>query len=212
MSVIKLAIIGSGDLGQLIAHHARLTGKFQVVGFFDDFAHSGTMRGDIPVIADSSEVLHCYHDGQFDQLLIAVGYKHFDSRESFYEKFKTEIPFGTVIHPSAIVDPSCKIGAGSVVLSGCILDQNVRIGDNVLLNTGVMVAHDSEVGDHSFLAPRCNIAGFVHIGQKNFIGIGANVIDNVRTISGVQIGGGALLHKSLDEEGLYVGVPARKIK
>lgn len=212
MSVIKLAIIGSGDLGQLIAHHARLTGKFQVVGFFDDFAQTGTMRGDIPVIADSSEVLHCYHDGQFDQLLIAVGYKHFDSRESFYKKFKTEIPFGTVIHPSAIVDPSCKIGAGSVVLSGCILDQNVRIGDNVLLNTGVMVAHDSEVGNHSFLAPRCNIAGFVHIGQKNFIGIGANVIDNVRTITGVQIGGGALVHKSLDEEGLYVGVPARKIK
>jgi sugar O-acyltransferase (sialic acid O-acetyltransferase NeuD family) len=212
MSVIKLAIIGSGDLGQLIAHHARLTGKFQVVSFFDDFALAGTMRGDIPVIAGTSEVLHSFNEGQFDQLLIAVGYKHFNARESFYKKFKNEIPFGTVIHPTAIVDPSCKIGSGSVVLSGCILDQNVRIGENVLLNTGVMVAHDSEVGDHSFLAPRCNIAGFVHIGQKNFIGIGANVIDNVNTAEGAQIGGGALVHRSIEDDGLYVGIPARKIK
>jgi sugar O-acyltransferase (sialic acid O-acetyltransferase NeuD family) len=210
--LIKLAIIGSGDLGQLIAHHAHLTGKFKVIGFFDDFSPVGTMRGDIPVIAGSTDILHCFNEGQFDQLLIAIGYKHFDARKLFYEKFEGLIPFGTVIHPSAIVDPSCKIGAGSVVLSGCILDQNVKIGDNVLLNTGVMVAHDSVVGDHSFLAPRCNIAGFVHIGQRNFIGIGANIIDNVTTAEGAQIGGGALVHKSIQEDGLYVGVPARKIK
>jgi sugar O-acyltransferase (sialic acid O-acetyltransferase NeuD family) len=212
MSVIKIAIIGSGDLGQLIAHHARLTGKFEVVGFFDDFVQPGTMRGDTPVLAGSSEVIEFFKNGIFDELLIAIGYKHFDARKSFFHRFRTEIPFGTVIHPSAIVDPSCKIGSGSVVLSGCILDQNVKIGENVLLNTGVMVAHDSEVGDHSFLAPRCNIAGFVHIGQKNFIGIGANIIDNVTTAEGVQIGGGALVHKSIEDDGLYVGVPARKIK
>ena len=212
MSVIKLAIIGSGDLGQLIAHHARLTGKFQVVGFFDDFAAAGTLREDVPVISGTADVLDCFKKGVFDQLLVAVGYKHFEARQSFFTRFNKEVPFATLIHPSAIVDPSCSIGAGSVVLSGCILDMNVKIGQNVLLNTGAMVAHDSEVGDHSFLAPRCNIAGFVQIGQKNFVGIGANVIDNLRTVSGIHIGGGALVSKSLDEVGLYVGVPARKIK
>ena len=34
----KLAIIGSGDLGQLIAHHASEDSKMEVVGYFNDFA------------------------------------------------------------------------------------------------------------------------------------------------------------------------------
>lgn len=210
--MIKLAIIGSGDLGQLIAHHARLTGKYEVIGFFDDFTEIGTMKNEIPVLGNSGDILNSFHAGQFDQLMVAIGYKHFDARKSFFVRFKSAIPFATVIHPTAILDPSCTVGEGSVILSGCILDQNVKIGQNVLLNTGAMVAHDSEVGDHSFLAPRCNIAGFVKIGERNFIGIGANVIDNVKTIAGIQIGGGALVNKSIDDAGLYVGIPARKIK
>jgi len=212
MSVTKLAIIGSGDLGQLIAHHALLTGRFEVVGFFDDYAEPGVLINGIPVLSGTSAILNSFNDNHFEQLLIAIGYKHFDARAMFYDRFKGQIPFATIVHPSAIVDPTCQLGEGSVILSGCILDQNVVLNSNVLLNTGAMIAHDSQIGAHSFLAPRCNIAGFVTIGEKNFIGIGANVIDNVKTIERTQIGGGALVHKNINEPGLYVGVPARKIK
>jgi len=210
--VIKLAIIGSGDLGQLIAHHARLTGNFNIIGFFDDYAEKGSVKNGLPVLSGTDGIVMQFEQGCFDQLIIAVGYKHFDARAKFFNQFMGIIPFAVIVHPSVIMDPSCQLGQGSVVLSGCVLDQNVKIGENVLLNTGVMIAHDSKIGIHSFLAPRCNIAGFVNIGEKNFIGIGANVIDNVKTTEYVQIGGGALVHRSIESAGLYVGVPARKIK
>ena len=38
----RLAIIGSGDLGLLIAHHASQSGEFIVVGFYNDFLEKGT--------------------------------------------------------------------------------------------------------------------------------------------------------------------------
>ncbi len=210
--MIKLAIIGSGDLGQLIAHHARLTQQLEIVGFFDDYAPAGEMKSGIPVIGSTQMVDSLFQSGKFEQLLIAIGYKHFEARALFFEKFFGQIPFAKLIHLSAIVDPTCEIGEGSVILSGCVLDLNVRIGKNVLLNTGAMIAHDSQIGDHSFLAPRCNIAGFVNIGAKNFIGIGATVIDNISTVALSFVGGGALVNKNIEESGLFVGVPAKKIK
>jgi sugar O-acyltransferase (sialic acid O-acetyltransferase NeuD family) len=210
--VIKLAIIGSGDLGQLIAHHARLTQQFEVVGYFDDYAQAGEIKSGIPVLGSTQLVEASFQSGVFEQLMIAIGYKHFDARAFFFDKYFGSIPFATVVHPSAIVDPTCEIGEGSAVLSGCILDVHVKIGKNVLLNTGVMVAHDSSIGDHSFLAPRCNIAGFVQVGTKNFIGIGANVIDNISTVALAFVGGGALVNRNIEEPGLFVGVPAKKIK
>ena len=50
------------------------------------------------------------------------------------------------------------------------------------------------------------------IGAKNFIGIGATVIDNISTVALSFVGGGALVNKNIEESGLFVGVPSKKIK
>ncbi len=210
--MIKLAIIGSGDLGQLIAHHAKLTGNFEVVGFFDDYLMTGSLKGAFPILGKVNDVERSFINGDFDQIIVAVGYKHFQTRALIFDRWKNKIPFATLIHPSAVIDPTCQIGEGSVILSGCVLDCHVEIQDNVLLNTGVMIAHHSMIGRHSFLAPRVSIAGFVKTGPTNFIGIGATIIDNIHTAEHVIVGGGALVHKNIGSSGIYVGVPARKIK
>lgn len=172
----------------------------------------GIIKSGIPVLGKISLIEDFFQKKIFEQLVVAIGYNHFEIRANFFERYQSKIPFATIIHPTAIIDSTSEIGEGSVLYAGCILDKNVKIGKNVLLNIGVMVSHDSVIGDHSFLAPRCNIAGFVKIGQENFIGIGVNVIDNVSIISRTYIGGGALVNRSIHEPGVFVGVPAKKIK
>ncbi|MBO2009511.1 acetyltransferase [Hymenobacter negativus] len=208
----KLAIIGSGDLGQLIAYHAAADKHYQVVGFFDDFRVPSHLAGDYPVLGGVEAIASQFQAGQFDELMIGIGYKHLAVRRTLFQRFAGQVPLGRVVHSSASVDASCRLGTGVFVLPGCVLDRNVVLADNVLLNTACVIAHDSQVGAHTFLSPRVAVAGFVQIGEGCNIGINTTLIDNITLADGIQTGGGTVVIKSLAQPGLYVGNPARFIR
>jgi sugar O-acyltransferase (sialic acid O-acetyltransferase NeuD family) len=208
----KLGIIGSGDLGQLIAHHALINCGFDKVVFFDDFKKPKEFVNGNIVYGGINEVDEAFKKNEITHIIIGVGYKHIEFRKNLFELFNSKIPFASVIHPSASIDKSCKLGNGIIVLPGCVLDMNVEINDNVLLNTGCVIAHDSIIMSHSFLSPSVAVAGFVKIGQGCVIGINTTIIDNITISDYIQTGGGTVVIKSLTEKGLYVGNPARFIK
>lgn len=195
----KLAIIGAGDLGKQIAYHAPKNG-YKVVGFFDDYSNE--------VLGKIKEVKSVFERGDFDELMIGIGYKHMDIRARLFDELVEVIPFATVVHPSAYIDSSCEIGAGTFIYPGCVLDMNVTIGQNVSLNAGCVIAHDSIVENHSMLSPGVVVSGFVTIEEKANLGTGTQVIDNIRVSTGVRTGAGAVVTNMLEKPGLYVGVPA----
>ena len=204
----RLAIIGSGDLGQQIAYHAIKDNHYKPIGFFDDIQVSGTQSHNLPILGKINDVLRFFKDGKFDVLMIGLGYRHLNLKEALFSLFVQQIPFGSIIHSSSFVDVSCKIGAGVFIYPGCTLDMNVQIGNNVVINVGCIIAHDSIIGSHSFLSPGVKIAGFVKVGDKVSLGIGSILIDNLVLDSGVRTGGGSVITKNLTIPGLYVGVPA----
>ena len=206
----KIAIIGSGDLGQLIAYHA--SNSFEIAGFFDDFKAINESVNGIKILGGIDSVSFAFQAGVFDELVVAIGYKHFAERKRVFNTFVSTIPMANFIHPSSFIDKSCVMGVGNVILPGCVLDRNVELKNNVLLNTGCVIAHDSVVGSHSFLSPAVNIAGFVSIGECCNIGINSTVIDNIKIADNTQTGGGTVVIKSIEEAGLYVGNPARFVK
>lgn len=205
----RLAIIGAGDLGVQLAHLAEATGQYTLAGFFDDTRMPGgtvsgaTILGNVDAIAD----LHA--QGSFDCLVVAIGYKHLRARKAIYERFAGTIAFATLVHPSAIVDPTCTLGEGAVIYTGCVLDMDAKIGANTLLNAGCVIAHHSEIGDSCFLSPAVGIAGFVTVAPGCVLGIGTVVIDNIHIASGTRTGAGAVVTRSIKQPGLYLGIPAR---
>lgn len=207
----KLAIIGSGDLGTLIAYHARQVG-YEIAGFFNDFMKVGETVDGSPILGGVDDVLGAYQKGIFHELMIGVGYKHFAVRKSVFLRFRGQVPYATIIHKDVSIALSCRIGMGTFILPGCVLDNNASLGENVLVNVGSTIAHDTTVGDHSFLSPRVAVAGFVRIGECCNIGINATIIDNITIADNVQIGGGAVVISDLPEKGVYVGNPARRIR
>lgn len=205
----KIAIIGAGDLGQQIANLARKN-DIDVVAFFDDRVSSDTFINKIPVVGKISDILKNKH--LFSHIVVGIGYKHFDFRESIYNHFYNELEFATIIDKSVIIDPSVKIGHGTIIMPGSIIDMNVIIEDNVFINIGSTIAHDSKIGSHSFIAPRVAIAGYTKIGKKTFIGLNSTIIDNLNLPDEVFIGGGTVVIDNLIGKGAYVGNPARKIR
>lgn len=208
----RLAIIGSGDLGQQIAYHAVKDRQFEVVGFFDDFKNKGDFVNEIPILGDIQDILPSFVSGAFDEVLIGIGYKHMAIRSQFYDQFIDVIPFAKFIHSSCFVDSSSVIENGVVIFPCCVIDQKVKIKSNVLVNVGCCIAHDSEIGNHSFISPRVAIAGFVVVEDKCIIGINSTIIDNLRIAKGSQVGGGSVVIKNIEEAGLYVGNPIRLIR
>jgi sugar O-acyltransferase (sialic acid O-acetyltransferase NeuD family) len=205
----RLAIIGAGDLGQLIAYHALADNHFLIAGFFDDTLPIGKKVGDQEILGQIKDVTESYASGKFDYLIVGIGYKHMLFRKNIYNELKKTIPFGKVIHSSCYIDKSSKIGNGSFLLPGCVIDKGVIIGENVLLNTGCIIAHDTTIGNHCFLSPAVKIAGKTEINECCNIGINSTIIDNLVINSNIQTGGGAVVINNLTEVGLYLGVPAK---
>ncbi len=207
-----LGIIGAGDLGQHIAHYAKVINQFDEIVFFDDSQKTGS-RTPLGIIAGKTSQIELFIKVQKIQyLLIGIGYKHMDTRASFFKKFSALIPFPNLIHPTVCMDVSTQIGNGNIILPGCIIDKGCSIGNNIFFNPGCVIAHDNSIKDHSFFGPAIKTSGFVSIGEKCFIGTGTTTVDNISIGDNISTGAGTLITKNIDVAGSYMGTPARKIK
>lgn len=206
-----LGIIGAGQLGQQIAHFAISDNHYSRIVFFDDFTNENMIDG-FSILGKTTDIESEYKKKNFDELIIAIGYKHMGARKNFFERLKNDIPFGQVIHSTTHIDTTAQIGKGVIIYPGCIIDANVVIEDNVLANIGVVISHDSIVKAHSFLSPRVAIAGFSTIGKCCILGINSTIIDNIKIKENITLGAGAVVIKNLNESGLYVGNPVRFIR
>jgi sugar O-acyltransferase (sialic acid O-acetyltransferase NeuD family) len=206
-----LGILGSGHLGQQLAHFAISDNHYKKIVFFDDFAEAKICNGHA-ILGNTALIEEAFDTKIFDELIIGIGYRHMTFRKAFYERFANKIPFGNIIHSTAWIDPSATIGRGVAVYPGCLVDANVVIKDNVLMNIGCTVAHDTTIHSHCFLSPRVAIAGFTRIGEESILGINTTVIDNIEIAKQTQLGGGAIVIKNIVQSGLYVGTPVRFIR
>lgn len=206
-----LAIIGSGHLGQQIAHYAVSDQHYNNVVFFDDFSTEREVNGYI-IVGNSNNIEEAFLNKVFDDLIIGIGYKYLDIRKALFERFENKIPFGIIVHSSSWLDKSATIKAGCVIYPRCCIDANVIIDNNTVLNLGCTVSHDTIVGKHSFLSPRIALAGFVKIEELCIIGINSTIIDNLTIIAKTQIGGGTVVIKNISKSGLYVGNPHKFIR
>ena len=206
----RIAIIGAGLLGQQIAHYIKGDQSYEPIGFFDDKVTN--TQEHVPVLGKVQDVDSFYTNGAFDQLIIGIGYSHFAYRWQCFQRFQSNIPFLTFVHSSCWVDKSASIGAGSFLMPGTIIDDHVVIAENVFIQVACSISHHSSVSDNCFLGPGVTVAGCVKIEQNCFLGVGTIAIDSITIGPNIRTGGGAVIVDSIQEPGLYVGMPARRIK
>ncbi len=124
------------------------------------------------------------------------------------------------VHPTAIVDEDCEIGAGtnvwhfSHIMSGCRIGKNCNLGQNVFIGAKVVLGNNVKIQnnvsvytgviceDDVFLGPSCvftNITNprskIVRRGQyaKTHVGKGATIGANATIVCGHDIGAHAFI-------------------
>ena len=115
-----------------------------------------------------------------------------------FEKY--DLDYITLVHPSAIIAKSVKLGSGAVVLAGAIINADAKIGKQSIINTSAVVEHDCVIGEFTMVASRATVCGFSKIGNNCWLGAGS-VVNNVISIcNDTVIGSGAAVVKNISEE------------
>lgn len=209
----RLAIIGAGHLGRQIATHIHSDTNDVVVGFYDDVEVKQNTNEGLVILGKLDSIEKDFNSGVFDDLIIAVGYKHLPFKQNIFDKYKSlGISFYTFIHSTCIIDKTATILEGSVIFPGTIIDQRVSIKENVLINLNCTISHDTIIGSHSFLAPSVTIAGFCTVGDLCMLGVSSTISDNITIVKSTTLGAGSIVVSNITEAGVFIGNPAKKLR
>ena len=133
-------------------------------------------------------------------------------REKILSQLPSNLEYISLIHPSVIVSKWVEIGRGAIVCAGSILTCDIKIGDFVQINLNTTIGHDCKIGDFFTTAPNVNISGNCFLGNHIYCGTSSSVKQGISICDNVVIGMGAVVTKNIYESGIYVGIPASKIK
>ena len=203
-----LLILGTGRLASEIADLASEIADYRVVGFVENENRErcASMLDGLPVhwIDDIADL------AQTHRAVSGLARTH---RKRFADQIdRLEMPFATLIHPSARVSASANLGDGCIVSAGAIISAYSKLGRGVFVNRAALIGHHTVIGDLCTLGPGTNIAGSCEIEDRVYFGIGSIVIDHMSIGSQSVVGAGALITKDVPARTMVAGAPARIVK
>ena len=133
-------------------------------------------------------------------------------RYDIVQRLPKETKFFSFIHPTALIMDNVEIGDGSFIGAYSILTTNIKIGKHTILNRGNHIGHDCIIGDYFSAMPGAIVSGNVTISDIVYMGNNSSIRERLSIHSSSTIGMNSAVVKNISEPGVYVGVPAKKIK
>jgi sugar O-acyltransferase (sialic acid O-acetyltransferase NeuD family) len=184
----------------------------EIAGFTIDrpFITGTTLEG-LPIVPFDALPERFPPDGY--DFLVAVGYSRINGlrRDRFEEGVALGYRIPRHVSSAAHVWPGLSLRPGCLIYEGALVQTGATLGAGVVVRAGANVGHHSTVGDHSFLASRAVTGGNVHLGSRVFVGLGAVIADHVQIADRCLIGAGAVVLQDTEPDGVYVGIPARRL-
>lgn len=208
----EVLIIGAGGHGRVVLEIVRAEGKYHPTGFIDaDAALADTLVAGVPVLGTLNALPRVLRQRKGIRAVVAIGDNRI-RRGCAAKVVAAGVELVSVVHPSAIVSPSAKIGRNVVIAAGAIVGTEAILADSVLVNSGAIVDHECRIGEGVHVGPGAKLAGRVSVDAGAFIGLGAAVIQCCSIGAESIIGAGAVVIRDVEPGTTVVGVPARTIK
>lgn len=209
MPNIKVVIIGGGGHTKSIISLINDLNQFTIVGYTD--------------LKEKNDIQEKYIGVDEDILKtniknIIIGVNYLDSpldrelRKTIINKFeKLKFNFPIIIAKNSYIGENVKINQGTIVFNTATVNTSTTIGKHCILNTGCIIEHDCVLSENIFIGPGAIVCGHTKIGKNTFIGAGAILRDSINIVENVIVGAAANVVGDINESGLYLGNPAKKI-
>ena len=193
-----IAIYGAGGHCMVIIDILKSMNRLPKT-IIDDHPQTDLFMG-VPVLKPSKE---------YTNLIIAIG--NCSIRKQIAQRLSSS-HFIVVIHQTAIISPTAKIGDGTVVMQGAIIQSRANIGKHCIINTGASVDHECQIADFVHISPHATLCGNVRIEECSWICAGAVIVPGVHIGSNTIIGAGSVVTKDIPDNVVAYGNPCRIIR
>ncbi|MGC4118613.1 MAG: acetyltransferase [Myxococcales bacterium] len=208
MDVIVVGASGFGrELLQYVHDVHLTTPSVRIKGFLDDDPTAldsiGRVMG-VEIVGDT----HSYRIQEHDRFVVSLGDPGL--RRMLVERLaRRGARFASVVHPTAYLAPTARIGSGCVIGPFANVGSYAQLEDHVLLNLHSSAGHDTRIGSFCVLSPCALVNGGSSLGDGVLMGTHAVVTPNVRVGARSKISAGAVLYRDIAEDSLATGNPAR---
>lgn len=120
--------------------------------------------------------------------------------------------FATIVHPTANVSSTARLGYGCVISQHVTVATNVVIGDHVHILPNTVVSHDGVIEDYSIIAAGVSISGYVRIGKSCYVGTNSAFRESITVLDYCQVGMGSVVLNDVPASSVVVGNPARFLR
>lgn len=190
-----LVIIGNGNMGQIVHWYATLCKDYLVK--WDIKCHIEDVQG---YVMEPDDVFVCAEVKPADRIAHAT-----TIRERGGE-------FVNIIHPSANVAPTARLGTGIVVGAFTTISINTLIKDDVLIQDHCNVGHDGAIEAYTHLYVGVKLCGRNMVGMMSTLFTGSLVYPDVKIGKNCVVGAGSVVNRKVKDNETVLGNPAKKIE
>lgn len=207
----RLVLVGAGAFArELICwaeHAAAARGTPPISAFLD--ASAAALDG-FDYALEYAGTIEAYQPREGEALVMAIGDPAAKKRIAA-DLLARGARFAQVIHPSAVIARSARLGTGVVVCPQVVVSADAVVGDFVALNTLSSIGHDVEIGAYTTLSAHVDLTGSVKVGEACFFGSGARVVPKVSIGAEARIGAGATILRRVAAQAVMYTTPAKKL-
>ncbi len=192
------------DVVEIVNDINNVAKKYRIVGFLDDNKEGEKILGKL---ADAKKFKGVYYVDAFG------------SPKNYHVKKKLinslDIPnelYETIIHPSSFISSSAQIGKGCIIYPHVTIMSNVKIGDHVIIMPHSVINHNVVIKDFAVITSGVMISGNVTIEENAYLGTGSLINNDIVIGKNAFVAMGAVVTKSVQENAVVAGIPARVIK
>lgn len=203
-----VVLVGGGGLALMIIDAINASRYYNILGIVDDYAKKGDFVYGYEVLGNIKDTLSDLYTKGLRLVINCIGGMAsniddplFTARQRVAEELRSMgFLLPNVIHPRAILEPTCKLGEGNVILAGANIGSKAIIGDNCYINTNTMISHECVLGNGVRIAPGAILAGRITVGDNTLVGMGSTVYMNVKIGKNVIIYNGVNVFSNVADE------------
>ncbi|MFH0811208.1 MAG: acetyltransferase [Pseudomonadota bacterium] len=120
--------------------------------------------------------------------------------------------FETIIHPTASISRSARIGRGTVIFPHVTVASGAIVGHQVTILPNSVISHDGIIKDYTCIASGACISGGVEVGRLCYLGTNCAITGNVKIGDCCLIGMGSVVLHDVPSNSVVAGNPARLLR